>query len=81
LDIALSLPFQGEVNTSFGVLAKVSLDALTHVDGGVRVRRDVEAREGDGDERLALEVVEETFGGGWSTRKWRLRGIRFGIWH
>jgi hypothetical protein len=75
LDIALSLPFQGEVNTSFGVLAKVSLDALTHVDGGVRVRRDVEAREGDGDERLALEVVEETFGGGVKCPKMKIERV------
>lgn len=34
LDIGLSLPFQGEVNTGFGVLAKVYLDALTHINQG-----------------------------------------------
>jgi len=35
LDIGLSLPFQGEVNTGFGVLAKVYLDALTHINQGL----------------------------------------------
>ena len=32
LDLNLSLPFQSEVNTGFGVLAKVYLDALTHIN-------------------------------------------------
>jgi hypothetical protein len=45
LDIALSLPFQGEVSTGFGVL--VYLDALMHLNGGVQVwREDVEAEGG-----------------------------------
>jgi hypothetical protein len=83
LDIALSLPFQGEVNTGFGVLAKVYLDALTHLNGGVRVRReDVEAEGGGGGVRamkdMALEVVEETFGGGVKYPKMEVeRGFRF----
>ena len=38
LDVNLSLPFQSEVNTGFGVLAKVYLDALTHINGRQRVR-------------------------------------------
>ena len=91
LDVALSLPFQGEVNTGFGVLAKVYLDALTHLNGGVRVRREDLEREGEEGGRngaaagtvkamkeMALEVVEETFGGGVKYPKMEVeRGFRF----
>ncbi|KAF8625513.1 hypothetical protein AX17_006825 [Amanita inopinata Kibby_2008] len=62
LDIALSLPFQGEVNTGFGVLAKVYLDALTHINHGARVRDP----NGEGVKEakvMALEICEETFPG------------------
>jgi len=79
LDVALSLPFQGEVNTGFGVLAKVYLDALTHLNGGVRVRKEDVDREGVvGMKEMALEVVEETFGGGVKGPKMEVeRGFRF----
>jgi len=79
LDVALSLPFQGEVNTGFGVLAKVYLDALTHLNGGVRVRKEDVDREGvRGMKDMALEVVEETFGGGVKGPKMEVeRGFRF----
>ncbi|KAJ6468720.1 XPG I-region protein, partial [Mycena vulgaris] len=51
LDIALSLPFQTEVNTGFGVLGKVYLDALTHINNRTRAKA------------MALEICEETFPG------------------
>ena len=82
LDVALSLPFQGEVNTGFGVLAKVYLDALTHLNGGVRVRKEDLAGDAGAGVRamkeMALEVVEETFGGGVKGPKMEVeRGFRF----
>ncbi|KAF5359075.1 hypothetical protein D9757_013296 [Collybiopsis confluens] len=62
LDIALSLPFQTEVNTGFGVLAKVYLDALTHINHGARVR-DPYAEGVAEAKAVALEICEETFTG------------------
>ncbi|KAF5332183.1 hypothetical protein D9611_008130 [Ephemerocybe angulata] len=76
LDIALSLPFQTDVNTGFGVLAKVYLDALTHINGRQRVT-DPNAegvREAKG---LALEICEETFLGVREVRREVERGFRF----
>ena len=75
LDIALSLPFQADVNTGFGILGKVYLDALVMMHGerildasdeGV-----AEAKEG------ALEICEETFGGIKNPRGEVERGFRF----
>ncbi|KAH6887217.1 XPG I-region protein [Coprinopsis sp. MPI-PUGE-AT-0042] len=76
LDIALSLPFQTEVNTGFGVLAKVYLDALTHINGGVRVT-DGNAEGVKDMKELALEICEETFLGVKSPRAEVERGFRF----
>lgn len=76
LDITLSLPFQGEVNTGFGVLAKVYLDALTHINGGTRVV-DPNA-EGVADAKaMALEICEETFPGVKLPKHEVERGFRF----
>jgi hypothetical protein len=76
LDIALSLPFQGEVNTGFGVLAKVYLDALTHINGGTRVR-DPNADGVKEAKAMALEICEETFPGVKSPKLEVERGFRF----
>lgn len=76
LDIALSLPFQGDVNTGFGVLAKVYLDALTHLNGGTRVT-DANG-EGVREAKVgALEICEETFPGVKSPKAEVERGFRF----
>ncbi|KAF7983678.1 hypothetical protein HWV62_19583 [Athelia sp. TMB] len=76
LDITLSLPFQGEVNTGFGVLAKVYLDALTHINGGTRVRDP--GAEGVADAKaMALEICEETFPGVKYPKAEVERGFRF----
>jgi len=76
LDITLSLPFQAEVNTGFGILAKVYLDALTHINDGQRVRdpngpgiRDAKS--------MALEICEDTFPGIKGPRLEVERGFRF----
>lgn len=75
LDIALSLPFQADVNTGFGILGKVYLDALVMMHGGKITSADEEgvqdAKEG------ALDICEETFTGIKSPRQEVERGFRF----
>ncbi|KAJ7261993.1 XPG I-region protein [Mycena rebaudengoi] len=76
LDIALSLPFQTEVNTGFGVLAKVYLDALTHLNNRTRVTNpDAEGVREAKD--VALEICEETFPGVKYPKLEVERGFRF----
>lgn len=76
LDINLSLPFQSEVNTGFGVLAKVYLDALTHINGGQRVR-DPKAEGVKEAKQVALDICEETFPGVKYPKAEVERGFRF----
>lgn len=76
LDINLSLPFQSEVNTGFGVLAKVYLDALTHINNGQRVR-DPNAEGVKDAKTMALEICEETFVGVKYPKAEVERGFRF----
>lgn len=76
LDISLSLPFQTDVNTGFGVLAKVYLDALTHLNGGICVR-DANAEGVAESKETALEICEENFTGVKSPKAEVSRGFRF----
>lgn len=76
LDITLSLPFQTEVNTGFGILAKVYLDALTHINGGQRVR-DPNGPGIKDAKSMALEICEDTFTGIKGPRMEVERGFRF----
>jgi hypothetical protein len=76
LDITLSLPFQAEVNTGFGILAKVYLDALTHINGGQRVR-DPNGPGIKDAKSMALEICEDTFTGIKNPRLEVERGFRF----
>ena len=76
LDIALSLPFQTEANTGFGVLAKVYLDALTHINNGQRVR-DPNAEGVKEAKAMAIEICEETFQGVKYPKAEVERGFRF----
>lgn len=76
LDITLSLPFQNEVNTGFGILAKVYLDALTHINGGQRVR-DPHAPGAREAKDMALEICEDTFPGIKYPKAEVERGFRF----
>lgn len=75
LDIALSLPFQADVNTGFGILGKVYLDALVMMNGervqDANSEGVAEAKEG------ALEICEETFEGIKNPRAEVERGFRF----
>ncbi|KAJ6621505.1 XPG I-region protein [Mycena sp. CBHHK59/15] len=76
LDVALSLPFQTEVNTGFGVLGKVYLDALTHINNRTRVR-DPHAEGVREAKAMALEICEETFPGVKYPKLEVERGFRF----
>jgi len=76
LDVTLSLPFQTEVNTGFGILAKVYLDALTHINGGQRVR-DANGPGIKDAKSMALEICEDTFTGIKYPRAEVERGFRF----
>lgn len=76
LDVTLSLPFQTEVNTGFGILAKVYLDALTHINGGQRVR-DPNGPGIKDAKSMALEICEDTFTGIKTPRLEVERGFRF----
>lgn len=76
LDITLSLPFQTEVNTGFGVLAKVYLDALTHLNNRTRVR-DPNAEGVREAKDTALEVCEDMFPGVKNPKQEVERGFRF----
>ncbi|KAG6853230.1 hypothetical protein C0991_005857 [Blastosporella zonata] len=76
LDITLSLPFQTEVNTGFGVLAKVYLDALTHINNRTRVR-DPNAEGVKEAKVMALEICEDTFPGVKLPKQEVERGFRF----
>lgn len=76
LDIALSLPFQSDVNTGFGILAKVYLDALTHINNRQRVR-DPDAEGVKEAKALALDICEETFPGVKYPKHEVERGFRF----
>ncbi|KAI5985914.1 XPG I-region protein, partial [Pisolithus orientalis] len=76
LDIAISLPFQNEVNTGFGVLAKVYLDALTHLNNQTRVQ-DPMAEGVQEYKQVALDICEDTFPGVKSPKSEVERGFRF----
>ncbi|KAH7908995.1 temperature dependent protein affecting M2 dsRNA replication-domain-containing protein, partial [Hygrophoropsis aurantiaca] len=76
LDITISLPFQSEVNTGFGVLAKVYLDALTHLNNQTRVR-DPNAEGVKEAKAMALEICEDTFPGVKMPKLEVERGFRF----
>ncbi|KAJ3565031.1 hypothetical protein NP233_g7901 [Leucocoprinus birnbaumii] len=65
-----------EVNTGFGVLAKVYLDALTHINNRERVR-DPNAEGVKEAKALALEICEETFPGVKYPKLEVERGFRF----
>lgn len=76
LDITMSLPFQAEVNTGFGVLAKVYLDTLTHLNNQTRVQ-DPNAEGVKECKQMALEICEETFPGVKLPKQEVERGFRF----
>lgn len=79
LDISLSLPFQTEVNTGFGILAKVYLDAtaVMYGDGQPVSITDPSAEGVIEAKQDALGVVEETFTGVKNPRLEVERGFRF----
>lgn len=75
MDISLSLPFQTEVNTGYGILTKVYLDGLVHLYGGkVTDPSDPEVITA---KEEALDFCDETFVGVRDPKSEVLRGFRF----
>jgi len=75
LDISLSLPFQTDVNTGYGILIKVYLDGLVHLYGGQVVDENAEGVRQSKDE--ALDFCDETFSGVKDPKSEVHRGFRF----
>ncbi|KAG8886755.1 hypothetical protein FRB98_001020 [Tulasnella sp. 332] len=75
LDISLSLPFQTDVNTGYGILAKVYLDGLFYLYGGKVV--DGSAEEVVTAKQEALDFCDDTFVGVRDPKSEVLRGFRF----
>ncbi|KAL7412309.1 temperature dependent protein affecting M2 dsRNA replication-domain-containing protein [Mrakia frigida] len=73
LDIALSLPFQTDTSTAFGILAKVYLDGVIMIHGD-HVKEGEDATEA---KEAALELVENTFVGVKNPKLEVERGFRF----
>ena len=76
LDIALSLPFQTEANTGFGVLAKVYLDALIYMNNHQRVT-DPNAEGVKEMKETALDLCVDSFDCCKYPRQEVERGFRF----
>lgn len=77
LDIALSLPFQTDTNTGFGILAKVYLDATITLYGEVIKPGEENSEEAKEAKEQALEIVEQTFVGIKNPIAEVQRGFRF----
>lgn len=78
LDISLSLPFQADSNTGFGVLAKTYLDAtIAYNEGSPITEADAESEDAKDAKDAALEAVEETFTSVKNPRAEVERGFRF----
>lgn len=63
VDISLSLPFQGDVNTGFGILGKTYVDATIAIFGAPVTADDLvkEAERVQDAKQQAIAIVEETF--------------------
>lgn len=71
------LPFQSEVNTGFGILAKTYIDAtIAFSEGGIKAG-DEEKPESINAKDEAMRIVEETFTNVKSPRMEVERGFRF----
>lgn len=77
LDIALSLPFQTDTNTGFGILAKVYLDATITIYGDTVKEGEESSEEAKEAKEQALELCEQTFVGIKNPRAEVERGFRF----
>jgi hypothetical protein len=71
------LPFQLEVNTGFGILAKTYIDATIAFFGGTVTADDVDKQEAKSAKEQAMGIVEETFVNVKSPRAEVERGFRF----
>lgn len=71
------LPFQLEVNTGFGILAKTYIDATIAFFGGTLTAADIDKPEAKSAKEQAMGIVEETFVNVKSPRAEVERGFRF----
>ncbi|WWD21724.1 hypothetical protein CI109_106211 [Kwoniella shandongensis] len=76
-DIMLSLPFQIDVNTGFGILAKTYLDAATFHHGDSITEENCDTGEAKQAKRDALSFVEQSFSSVKSPIQEVERGFRF----
>lgn len=79
VDISLSLPFQGDVNTGFGILGKTYVDATIAIFGRSVTEDDLvkEAERVQDAKSQAIAIVEETFVIVKNARQEIERGFRF----
>ncbi|EJU03601.1 XPG I-region protein [Dacryopinax primogenitus] len=77
LDIALSLPFQADVNTGFGILGKTYLDALVALKGGRVEESEKDDEEVKEAKEQALNICDENFDNIKSPSSEVERGFRF----
>lgn len=73
----LGLPFQTDVNTGFGILAKTYLDAATFHYGDSITEANAQTDEVQQAKRSALEFVEQAFTGVKNPIQEVERGFRF----
>ena len=77
LDVVTSLPFQSDVNTGFGILAKTYLDAATFHLGEPITEENAKTDEAVQAKNNALDFIESSFSSVKSPRQEIERGFRF----
>ncbi|EKD04566.1 viral life cycle-related protein [Trichosporon asahii var. asahii CBS 8904] len=77
LDMCISLPFQVDVNTGFGILAKTYLDAATFHYGDTITAENAQTDEVKQAKKAALEFVDQAFTGVKAPTHEVERGFRF----
>lgn len=77
LDMCISLPFQIDVNTGFGILAKTYLDAATFHYGDTITAENAPTDEVKQAKKAALEFVDQAFTGVKAPTHEVERGFRF----
>jgi hypothetical protein len=74
----LGLPFQNEVNTGFGILVKVYIDATVAFNDGVQLTKaNAQTPEAQAAKQSAIDILQDTFGNVKSPEHELKRGFRF----
>ncbi|BEI90327.1 uncharacterized protein CcaverHIS019_0303970 [Cutaneotrichosporon cavernicola] len=77
LDMCISLPFQSDMNTGFGILAKTYLDAAIHYNEADITEENANSEGVKNAKAMALEFVDEAFTGVKNPTNEVERGFRF----